>query len=158
MYKAPNRKYLEQWERVKRWYKKIKDIEEGTVEESDDELRDQVYAFFINCYHLKDWVKNTTNRNPEKLFDKNNGLECFKVCADFVNYSKHLTLVNNVRVDPNSDISQQGVKISLGKDLGVLKTQYNWKIKSNRREIDVFYLATDCMSEWEKFLNKHKLL
>jgi hypothetical protein len=51
--------FEEQYERVKRWYKRFDEINQGKENyRSSEDCRDEVYAFFINCYHLKDWIKN----------------------------------------------------------------------------------------------------
>lgn len=59
MAKTP--RWVDQWERVKRWHERhgearhdlgLLDVEEGA------RARDDFYSFFINCHALKDWVKN----------------------------------------------------------------------------------------------------
>ena len=60
----------EQFERVKRWYSRIRDIYQGKPHIfPSDYYQDEVYAFFLNCYHLKDWIKNDDTVEPSK---KNN--------------------------------------------------------------------------------------
>jgi len=51
----------EQWLRVRRWHQRVAPIladpppprSPGEADAADD-----VFAFFMNCYHLKDWLKN----------------------------------------------------------------------------------------------------
>jgi hypothetical protein len=51
--------YLEQYKRVKRWHARFAAINNGLEHtKSSDYYADEVYAFFQNCYHLKDWIKN----------------------------------------------------------------------------------------------------
>ena len=53
------KRYLEQFDRMKRWYDRVRKISEGKAHNlPTDYYQDEVYAFFINCYHLKDWIKN----------------------------------------------------------------------------------------------------
>ena len=52
--------WAEQWARVLRWYALF---EKTTVGREQDELTsehylDQAYAFFQNCFHLKDWLQH----------------------------------------------------------------------------------------------------
>lgn len=55
-------KYEEQFERVKRWYERFRRINEGTSHEKNTEYyHDEVYAFFVNCFHVKDWILNDAN-------------------------------------------------------------------------------------------------
>ena len=84
--------YQEQFERVKRWYKLFEETNNGRIHDKPTEFyEDEVYAFFMNCYHLKDWIKNNPaaasvaitvevyiDNNPELL-----------LCADICNGLKH---------------------------------------------------------------------
>jgi hypothetical protein len=51
--------YLEQYRRMIRSYERFASIDRGRVyEPSSENYEDEVFAFFLNCYHLKDWIKN----------------------------------------------------------------------------------------------------
>lgn len=59
------RKYQEQFERMKRWYERIKKIEQGRPHNlPSDHYHDEVYAFFMNCYHLRDWIEKDKTVEP----------------------------------------------------------------------------------------------
>jgi len=46
------------FEELKRYYKKFKDINEGLILNEPSEFYvDTIYSFFIHCFHLKDWIK-----------------------------------------------------------------------------------------------------
>ena len=54
-------------------------------------------AFFMNCYHLKDWIKNdisdtSLNAAVEDYINQN---ACLKLCADICNGAKHLDLTHS---------------------------------------------------------------
>ena len=52
-------KHIEQLERAGRWYQRVKEIADGRDHSvSTDFYEDEIHAFFINCYHVKDWIKN----------------------------------------------------------------------------------------------------
>ena len=184
MYKAFNEehKYLEQWERVKRWYKKVKEIE-NDCKGTDDECLDIIYAFFTNLYHLKDWLKNSifeqnkkARQEVEALFDKNKGKEFFKVCADFVNGAKHLKVNQTPRIDPNTRVDKQSVTVKVpalslqlttqpkknnkqkNDIFSYPETKYRWEIKCGNRHYDLYDLAKQCFNEWQNFLEEKKLL
>lgn len=69
--------------------------------EKQTEYEDMLYAFFQNCWHLKDWIKNditapTTLAGPiETLCQRYQSL---MLSADIANASKHLTLNRPPRV------------------------------------------------------------
>ena len=55
-------KYQEQYDRTKRWYDRLTAIDQGRAHDmASDHYVDEIYAFFLNCYHLKDWIKNDGN-------------------------------------------------------------------------------------------------
>jgi len=97
MYKELNgKRYIEQWERVNRWYNKVHRIEAGEIDTSEPKiLLDYMYTFFINCYHLKDWIEDTKPELKQKLTDlfaKNTGPEAMRMCYDITHGIKHFTL------------------------------------------------------------------
>ena len=63
---AGSSKYLEQFNRVKRWYERFAAINEGREHSapSDYYYEDDVYAFFINCHHLEDWIIKDPDVGP----------------------------------------------------------------------------------------------
>lgn len=188
MYKVSDKKnkYLEQWERVKRWYKRIQKIKEQCPKGySDDDCLDEIYAFFINCFHLKDWIKNSKPEYKEaieNLFDKNKGKEVFKVCADLVNNSKHLKIKKNRnRIDPNTQVTKQHTTVQTRKSLtySVLGEKnnkqksgnnqknntylpslrkYSWEVTFKDKSYDIYDLANKCFEEWQRFLKDEELV
>jgi hypothetical protein len=99
--------YKEQLSRVQRLLDKIKNQDGGT-----EEYIDNVWAFFQNCWHLKDWIKNdaavpaavrASIEQEVKQYDS------LKICADLANRSKHLKLTSNMRCD--AKITGVGVTI-----------------------------------------------
>jgi len=85
-------KYIEQLERIRRYLKKFSDIHSGIFyAQALENYTDDVYAFFQNCYHLKDWIKNDPScsawSDVEKFINSNKDLQ---ICADLCNGLKHL--------------------------------------------------------------------
>ena len=51
-------RYREQLARTRRYYERFKKLNDGKAQEPSSEANmDDIYAFFQNCYHLKDWLK-----------------------------------------------------------------------------------------------------
>ena len=100
--------YLEQFERVKRFYHRLEEINNGRVHDrSSDYYDDEFLSFFMNCYHLKDWIKNDDSvpqdiRNKVEPFI--NEHQCFHYFADIANGAKHLKLNHHRRI--NEDIKK----------------------------------------------------
>lgn len=63
--------WREQYERMKRWHARLRESEIA-----DDRRLDDFHAFFVTCFHLKDWLKNDSNldgalgKRAEELINK----------------------------------------------------------------------------------------
>ncbi len=148
------KRYLEQYERVKRWYERLRLINKGKEHSlPSDYYQDEVYAFFINCYHLKDWIKSDpASKVDAKTVEKFvAGSEFLSVCGDVCNGSKHLA-ITNVKVDKNTKIGGRNFFLELGASLPIFRARY--KVISGDKEYDAFDLATRCLEEWRVFLGK----
>ncbi len=151
-----NNRALEQWERVKRFYKKVLEAEDGV--NSDDPLvvLDDIYSFFNECFCLRDWVSQTyPELEPaiKKLFSVEGPLH-FQLCADLSNAKKHQKLLKNCSriIDhkrPLSDYVKQSV---------IGPTIYYWVVEVNYTSYDFYFIARECMKEWETFLVKNDLI
>src|SRR5579859_4316773 len=88
--------YIEQWERVQRYLERLRAMYAGQRHAgSVEELVDDAYAFFQNCYHLKDWLKNDgayTHHSDRDIEDFVSGTSALAICADICNGQKHLDL------------------------------------------------------------------
>lgn len=64
------------------------------------ETEDDIYAFFQNCYHIKDYLKNDpaytkhTNSQIESYINRYRTF-ALTLCADICNGLKHLSLSRN---------------------------------------------------------------
>lgn len=91
----------EQFERVKRYYRRFGQLNEGTIHNAPSEERfDDVLAFFQNCYHLKDYLKNDqsyNNHNNDEIEAYVRNTRALAICADICNATKHLILINPPR-------------------------------------------------------------
>ncbi len=85
--------YLEQWDRVVRWKNQCKIESKAGAATSLDFYE----AFFINAYHLKDWITQWLKKNKhddiinELKLDFENQI-FLKILRDICNGSKHFTL------------------------------------------------------------------
>ncbi len=139
-------KYEEQFNRVLRWYERYKEINNGILHTKEsDNYQDDVFAFFMNCYHLKDWIKNdpsltSKNLDVESFVSNNNDLS---LCADICNSIKHLKL-NSKRSNRNHNFGSRKFKFNLG--------NYFISPKYSVGNQDAFDLATKCVEAWKKYI------
>ena len=145
--------YREQYDRMKRLYNRWVALDEGKVHEiPSDNYVDDIYAFFLNCYHLKDWIKNdgtvatTIQEAVETHINSNRAL---KLCADICNSLKHLHLKSS-----RSGESPAFGRRQFGLDVGAAPTtiKLKYEVNTSTGPIDAFQLATDCIGAWDAFL------
>jgi len=89
-------RFEEQFNRVKRFFDRIQDKEQIRTD-----YEDNLWSFFQNCWHLKDWIKNDPGV-PSSVSSAIEGdikkYESLMICADLANRSKHFNL-QRVRLD-----------------------------------------------------------
>lgn len=140
--------YMSQLNRVRRFLERISDQDRSPVEYEDD-----MWSFFQNCWHLKDWVKND-RRVPQHVRDSIEGLAGhsgpLQICADLANGTKHLEL-RDPRVGAKP--SHYNVSIVPGE---WSKVEYTVD-PGNGTQQDGLDLARKCLLEWESILGAQGL-
>jgi hypothetical protein len=154
-----SQRYTDQLERMKRYFARFKRINDGKAhDQPSPNYDDEVYAFFQNCYHLKDWIKNDPAcsrwSNVEDLINTNADLS---ICADLCNALKHLTLTKP-RSSANPAFSGSQIALKIGDGFEVKESvdiAIKYKISTSSGEIDAFELAERCVAAWESFINSN---
>lgn len=149
---ADNPTYLQQWQRVIRWYGRFKDISERKhISQVSLHDEDDVFAFFMNCYHLKDWIKNDPSANQmrgrvEGFVNKSTSLS---ICADLCNGLKHLTL-DKSRSGQNPRFGEKTQRVYYDQTPIVVCQGYT--IVAGDNTLDAFDVAWQCMMDWHRFI------
>ncbi len=145
--------YREQYERMKRWYDRFMELDRGRLHEApSDNYLDDIYAFFMNCYHFKDWIKNDSTvavsiqQQVEAHIKSNRSL---KLCADICNSLKHLHLKRR-RSNENPMFGRKKFRLVLGQEPPTISLKY--EVDTTTGPIDAFSLATECIDAWDSFL------
>jgi len=149
-------KYTEQLGRVKRYFARFKQINDGMVhDQSSDHYSDDVYAFFQNCYHLKDWIKNDAAcsawSDVENYINSNPDL---RICADLCNGQKHLVLTRP-RSPENPSFAGENITLKIADGFGVKESidiSMKFKIATTSGDMDAFQLAERCVAAWEQYI------
>lgn len=151
-------KTIEQFQRTKRWFKRFEEIQNGRSHTRESEYyQDIVYAFFQNCWHIKDWILNSTNINDSQksnikaFFYQNTDM---KICRDIANGTKHLT-IKKPSIDPNISFSKREYSIILGGGDPHIEVRY-WIQVRGFPPLDAFHLAGTLMAILEGMLKKRK--
>jgi hypothetical protein len=153
-------RYLEQYERMQRSYDRFCEFNQRVTDKVSSDFEDDVYAFFMHCYHLKDWVKNDSSvksRMPIIGADVEqfiNSSEALRLCADLCSSLKTLELKRR-RAEPSMfGRKQYHDRLNIGPGSS---TKLEWLIeRNNKPPIDALELATECTAEWSKFLQRLK--
>lgn len=156
-------KYLEQWERVKRWHARLQNFNSFKTSATAEEVQDNLYAFFLNCYHLKDWLKQSfpeKSAKVEALYDKNKGVLCLKICADMTNANKHTRLLERTARSNNHATSILSISATRTLHITQPKTltppmpgiRWSFDIFFDDKKYDAYEVANQCMEELEKYL------
>jgi len=149
--------FLDQFNRVKRFLNRIEAQDRDSTAYDDD-----LWAFFQNCYHLKDWIKN----DPSVGYDIRNGVEVFvnnnkelRICADLANRSKHLELDKHIRDD--AKITSRNVTISVltaGSDSeGTTTCEHVITLGDGSKHL-ALDIARQAVKAWERFLSDKGLI
>jgi len=160
---------------ILRFYEKLRRVHDGiplkpgpVVFDPDIHL-DDVYAFFVFCHSLKDWIKNDelietkTKKKAEHLVTNRS---CLRYCADIANGIKHLEFDNQrskIRprfkqlrrtvFSPSAIAEARPLRVE---DLegGLLFAKDSYYLKTDEGTKEVFDLATECVNTWKKFIDE----
>jgi hypothetical protein len=158
--------YLNQFERVKRYLAKVNPSTK--YHGNQIEYEDNLWSFFQNAWHLKDWIKNDSAiiKIPiEKIIGKYNSL---KICADMANRTKHFQLTTANRLDAKHIRTDVTVKLpvnlndiltSTEKPYPIIKASgstYNYVIEDKYgNTYEAIGLANEIVEDWKNIISKH---
>ena len=152
--------YEEQLERVRRYHARFAQIDGGFEATLPSEnYVDDMYAFFQNCYHLKDWLKKDPaftarpNKSAQDIEDVVTNTPCLAICADICNATKHLGLdltQHPARSGHEPKVTRREFHVSVGGPAQPLAIKAT--VEHNGRNLDAFTLASDCLQAWEAFV------
>ena len=149
-------RWAEQWARVNRWLSVIEQTNAGrTHTRESDAYQDELYAFFQNCYHLKDWLKNSGAVTPDHVESFVRGSESLRICGDLCNGSKHLTL-KWPRERHDVAIGERHFALEVGSGPPTISVKY--EVTVGDKTYDAFSLAESCMAGWQGYLTSKGLL
>ena len=141
-----------------RWFNKFEKLtEDGKVVDTIDSL-DVIYAFFQNCYHLKDWVKSDSSipkelrEGVEQAINDNDSMV---VCDCLANGTKHKIIeMHRRRKRIKSIVFRPTIAITAVMDHPEKsKGRYVWNlIVNDQEEIGGIDLARRCVGFWEAYL------
>jgi hypothetical protein len=145
--------WVEQYDRMIRWYERCAALQTGRVHDvSSDNYVDEVYAFFQNCYHLKDWIKN-----DPAVAQARDGVEAYvtgsrplRLAADLCNALKHLNVTRS-RSGESPSFGPKHFSLHLGD--GVPPTiSLKYEVVTANGTEEAFSLASQSVRAWDVFI------
>jgi hypothetical protein len=145
--------WQKQWQRVEIGLRHLVAIYEGREDDSADAVY-AVYAFFLNCHHLRDWlaadkVSGMSRRKATKVIMRSPYL---RACADLADRTKHVE-VTPYRIASDTSRTQQDVNVHTGTGVA-----HRWEIAAGDATYGALDLAANCVADWEKALTHRRLL
>jgi hypothetical protein len=148
---------------TERFYSQLEELHNGIPIRKQWEAhltyRDYAYAFFIFCYHIKDWIKEDIDvdaaiKAEVEEFINNN--TCLQNCADIANGVKHLKRDRSIRSKSQPQMSSAETKIiaivGKGEKVDIKEFQY---INTAEGEKEAFDLASECINKWRVFIEEN---
>jgi hypothetical protein len=112
------------------------------------------YRFFIACWSLKDWLANDSGIQPRNMRSELNeyvkASKPLTICQAYANTAKHLT-----RSKP-SDMQARPGRYSAKLSGSRLSVVYSTAAQ-NVGAVDSLMLAEQCVEDWKRFLEAHRL-
>jgi len=138
-----------QYRRMKRWQERVVerdpetlDSDRATIEHFDDLL-----AFFVNCFALRDWI----DASGFKLStDPVEGSKALRAARDIANGAKHYRLSPNKRSTANFEVFRQY------KEPPFILVQFD--ADHGTEDFNGHDLVNKCVAEWERILTAEGLL
>ena len=148
--------YRHQLDRARRFLDRVLVGYEGLEDLNEVEFQDMMWAFFQNCWHVKDWLHHdplasTGQKTSAIALAHQSG--ALTICRDLCNGTKHLNLTNP---GSGAGASHQYVDMNIVPGHGrfeidcIFDDGYG-NLMSGKR------LAQDCIAEWERILGSQGL-
>jgi len=148
--------WQDQRNRVGRWHKRLAAIRRGVpTDMSQAEALDDVYVFFMNCYHLRDWIINSGFRSRADVDSFIAATPDLALCADICNGLKHFRLKRAVSPSNITWSTASMVTYSYRpgtRELEPGSGQEQWVFTTEGTHVDMFDLADKCVAAWDRFL------
>lgn len=155
----------QQFQRMQRAFMKVL----NNQNRNPDEYEDDVWNFFLNCWHLKDWIKNDTDgvakATREKIDVEVNSHPALMMVGNLANKKTHFNVTKGVakadsarraqgRVSSTSYIDSRDVSRNPGKGSEEILLLV---VDKKGDEVAVKKLATDAMKNWMAIIKKYRI-
>jgi hypothetical protein len=149
-----NTGWQDQHERVSRWHKRLSAIRRGIpTDMSQAEALDEIYAFFMNCYHLRDWIINSEFKLPADVDAFIRGNPDMALCRDICTGLKHFRIrAKGAYSAANWSTASMVTYFFPGGMPDEPIASEHWVFTTGETSVDMFDLADRCVAAWDRFI------
>jgi hypothetical protein len=162
----------DQWNRVQRWYNRVRAIGAGAptggvlphpdaAGEGDYAYPawalDLIFAFFMNCYHFRDWLIESGHSTRADVDAHIEASDALVWCRDICNGMKHFRLDPSKPTTTYDSWTTASLQVSVsGIDQNrpepVAGFYWSFEDQATGAKRDMFELAHACVMDWAAFL------
>jgi hypothetical protein len=149
------RPYEEQLGRVERFLQRI-----SVPNKNREEYEDFLWAFFQNCWHLRDWIENDTSIRRSKrgaILLAVDQSKVLAICQCIANRSKHYRLDWKPRRNAKvvAEISMRIEDSAGGGDSASISSDYI--VREGKKTYRALTIAEDAVRDWKRVLSLYRL-
>jgi hypothetical protein len=133
-----------QFARVSRWLDRL------MCAPTPDDAEDYLYAFFQNCYHLRDWVLADLSTTDIDSFFKDS--LPLRICRDVANLTKHFALDRTPAQGHELSVLREYAGVGKGWFEGDTRLVIVTNHQNDGIVLDAREVARECMRLWCTFL------
>lgn len=141
-----------------RWYKRLEAIAQKAAEEDiDADDWDFIYAYFMWCWHLRDWLVASRPDLTSKVSEFVRKTVELHIAHDICNGLKHAQLSRPKR---DAEFNIYRIYDYEAEELGGYPVKYRVASGDGAdvRKFDLFELAQNCLLSWRRFLESEELI
>ena len=128
-------------------------IEKPNLQQANEvEFQDMMWAFFQNCWHIKDWMSDdpaVPETTKEAVIKDAHASALLKVCQELCNGTKHLG-------ERPGEAKHLFTAMTVDREKGVLEMDCTYEDGSGAVR-SAKELARQCLEDWRRILKSHGL-
>jgi len=140
-----------QMDRVQRWRQRLS---EAAGSSNTEATFDIALTFFINCYHLRDWLERSGEVPDAALVELFRNSTSLRICADLANIAKHYDLTREPRMTRQLSLAREYADPGTG----WFGSDAHLRVLSDGNVRDVLELSLSCETAWLSFLRERSLI
>jgi hypothetical protein len=142
--------WVTQYDRMMRSYARLIDVHRTSHAYEDD-----LYHFFQDCWHLKDWIENDVALGKLKVETKLLTFPEMRVVRDLAIACKHLTCAST---KTGAYVTATDVTVGIGGDPRGAPTYTYWVTLDDGMQLIAQEIAHEVIGTWDRILLDLKLL